>query len=185
MSYQEQQRIQRALSQRMYLLDGTVRHHGQQVVFSVEGTTGNQYAVTICQDAREVQCTCPDFSQRGHLYRCKHIYFVLYRALRFDRGANPTSASILDRACALAQQVRAGGVAQQPVTTAATLKTAPTVAQKPYIGEDCAICYEPMTQQCTVTTCAHSCGNSVHSECFARWRVRNPTCVYCRAGMSN
>lgn len=71
-------RIERALSQRLYLLDqhdiSTPGNLGR--CFSVLGSTGNTYHVTI---SKFPSCTCPDF-ENGNL--CKHILFVYLRVLR-------------------------------------------------------------------------------------------------------
>ena len=48
----------------------------------------------------------------------------------------------------------------------------------------CAICFGGMGDTCdsTIWTC-EMCNNSLHADCFARWRrhsKRGPTCPYCR-----
>jgi len=60
------------------------------------------------------------------------------------------------------------------------------VDQRQYIGEDCAICYEPMTESCQVVFCEKTCGKSVHSVCFDRYseHTRKCICAYCRAPMN-
>lgn len=71
-------RIERALFQRLYLLDqydiSAPGDLGRS--FSVLGSTGNTYNVNIC---RFPSCSCPDFGN-GNL--CKHILFVYLRVLR-------------------------------------------------------------------------------------------------------
>jgi hypothetical protein len=60
------------------------------------------------------------------------------------------------------------------------------VEQRPFLGEDCAICYEPMTDSCVVVYCEKTCGKSVHSMCFERYseHTRKCICAYCRAPMN-
>lgn len=79
-----QSRIERALSQRMFLvdrLDAAGGAWGGEAVrqrFSVLGSTGNVYTVTIGDAGNS--CTCPDNSRsRG---RCKHALFVLLKVLK-------------------------------------------------------------------------------------------------------
>ena len=66
------QRIERAKSQRLYLIQQRElsSSHGISRTFVVLGSTGNVYDVNI---AKIPYCSCPDF-ERGHL--CKHILFV-------------------------------------------------------------------------------------------------------------
>ncbi|CAM9475269.1 unnamed protein product, partial [Phaeothamnion confervicola] len=75
-------RISRAMSQRMYLIErsdesasGALAHR-----FTVLGSTGNVYEVRI---AKGPSCSCPDHG-RGNV--CKHILFVFLKVLkvRFD-----------------------------------------------------------------------------------------------------
>ena len=82
------ERIQRALSQRMYLIsqkdlsiDGNLRRD-----FAVLGSTGNVYDVTI---SKHSTCSCPD-----SVNCCKHILFVFLRVLK----VNPNSHCIYQNA---------------------------------------------------------------------------------------
>lgn len=60
------------------------------------------------------------------------------------------------------------------------------VEQRSFLGEDCAICYEPMTETCALVFCEKTCGKSVHSMCFDRYseHTRKCICAYCRAPMN-
>lgn len=63
----------------MYLLDKQPLPYstpGTSFVYSVLGSTGNMYRVTI---SHRPSCNCPD-SLRGH--RCKHVVFVLLKFLK-------------------------------------------------------------------------------------------------------
>lgn len=72
-----QARYERALTQRMFLIDRqrTTRsdEHGEykEEVFDMAGTTGNVYQVTI---SKLPKCTCPDW--RNNRSQCKHIIYV-------------------------------------------------------------------------------------------------------------
>ena len=89
-------RLERALQQRIYLLDRSAWFE-----FQVMGQSGCAYTVQLGaeqqrNDSRGARtqarawrdtfpsCTCPDHSGRGVL--CKHILFVLVRILRFTRS---------------------------------------------------------------------------------------------------
>lgn len=75
-----QQRIQRALSQRLYLIErGEVTDPDTDRAscsFAVLGSTGNVYNVQI---GRTATCNCPDSIRTRGL--CKHILFVLLRVI--------------------------------------------------------------------------------------------------------
>lgn len=90
------ERIQRAISQRLYLINTSPittttypqqhnnnnnNNNGQSITFHVLGSTGNVYDVTIC---RLPSCTCIDHS-KGNL--CKHILFVMLKVI----GLHPSS----------------------------------------------------------------------------------------------
>jgi predicted nucleic acid-binding Zn finger protein len=59
------------------------------------------------------------------------------------------------------------------------------VKQRPYLGDDCAICYETFTPECAVFYCNTTCGKTVHRGCFQRLVdfKGEPMCPYCRADM--
>merc|ERR1712070_671690 len=71
-------RIERALQQRLYLLN-MERHPGPGpgATFAVLGSTGNVYTVEFGQCP---QCNCPDFLNGRGL--CKHVLFIWLRVLR-------------------------------------------------------------------------------------------------------
>jgi hypothetical protein len=59
------------------------------------------------------------------------------------------------------------------------------VAQRPFAGEDCGICYDKFTADSSVFFCETTCGKSVHQACFQRLVdfKQEPRCPYCRADM--
>ena len=67
------ERLERALSQRMFLLDRTSGQDENGYLmetFNLAGTTGNIYEVQI---SRTPRCSCPD-AKKGN--QCKHIIYV-------------------------------------------------------------------------------------------------------------
>lgn len=74
-------RIERALSQRLYLVHTSdvhprhPQHGGPYCELAVLGSTGNLYTVTLC---RVPNCDCPDHA-KGNL--CKHILFVMLKVV--------------------------------------------------------------------------------------------------------
>ena len=76
------ERIQRALSQRLYLINqedlSTPNNLSRE--YNVLGSTGNVYDVTI---SKRCSCTCPD-----EFNCCKHILFVFLRVLKVNRNSH-------------------------------------------------------------------------------------------------
>jgi hypothetical protein len=59
------------------------------------------------------------------------------------------------------------------------------VVQRPYLGDECCICYDKFTAECSVFFCEATCGKTVHQACFQRLVdfKQAPLCPYCRADM--
>jgi hypothetical protein len=204
-SYAKEERKERAKSQRLFLLKEQWKSNSdenQDYLCDVLGTTGNVYHVNYVDD--NWSCTCPDYLKREA--NCKHIYFVLYRVLKWNEqcSKHAVDTNIARRKQEYNSQEQ---VQQQKNTTPNQQQQvyAPdivlqeyqalqggdqekkTIEQKPYIDEPCAICFEEMTSTCTVIYCTSSCGKSVHKECFANYLKHKKDdivpCVYCRAPM--
>ena len=176
-SHEEHARMERALSQRMYLID--LHTTDTEYIFNVQGTTGNEYDIVIGPD--DMSCSCPDHAQRG--LRCKHMYFVMYRALGFGEWDQPTNEQIEEAASILVASRECIVDEDDDKKKNSESKTIKVVSIRPYAGETCAICLEEMDEDCKVVSCTVGCGNSVHHDCFGRWKVKQKTCVYCRASL--
>ena len=185
-------RIGRALSQRMYLLEEEARGDGR--LYKILGSTGNVYDVTI---DREPSCSCPD-ARKGNI--CKHIFFVMVRVLRCDRDA-----PIVHQKALLSSELRAlfdrcdGHRWRPPEANDATKRayleaTGRTPKKKqrqeeppPPVDDDsqddCAICFEPLGTA-NLTRCQNACKKALHAECLRKWARAakgNVTCPTCRA----
>jgi hypothetical protein len=124
-------RMERALSERLYLIERrdesecspsgllSLRH-----AFAVLGSTGNVYTVHVC---RVPSCTCVDFRERKAI--CKHLLFVYLKVLALDRESHvPLQKALLrseladiltaDGTTAAAGTVHAGAAAAQASVTA-------------------------------------------------------------------
>eukprot|EP01119_Soliformovum_irregulare_P019655 TRINITY_DN6274_c0_g1_i1.p1 TRINITY_DN6274_c0_g1~~TRINITY_DN6274_c0_g1_i1.p1 ORF type:complete len:493 (-),score=106.67 TRINITY_DN6274_c0_g1_i1:1-1326(-) len=183
-------RINRALSQRMYLasreeISETERH------FAVLGSVGNIYTVVITDLPH---CSCPDF-ERGHL--CKHILFVYLKVLRVDpsssiiyqKGLLPSEIKFIFENAPKdpTKTVMANSKVQKAynsMTQAEETEEVDENLRKNVEGEDCAICYETMSKKEKTVWC-RTCGNNVHEACWKQWASAKKgqpiTCVYCRA----
>ena len=95
-------RLERALAQRMYLIDREDQLDAESstvtsAAFSVLGSTGNVYRVCI---STVPDCDCPDFV-RNPSHSCKHVLFVLSRVLRV-----PTTNPILFQKALLSSELQ-------------------------------------------------------------------------------
>lgn len=195
-------RIERALSQRLYLVDRHVGEDRQQQKFAVLGSTGNIYDVVIRQLP---SCTCPD-NARDKL--CKHILFVFLRVLRVT-SSNPViwqkalltselqdifaaAPSVLAHAAPLASAaVRStysqvsGGVKDESL--ADTIVGGATTQRKEVAGP-CPICFEDMVEpgsgggsgKCPAEEtvwCEATCGQSLHASCFTQAEILSPSSI--------
>lgn len=110
--YKFQERLDRAISQRMFLMDRERKLSDDGThdveIFDIAGTTGNVYEVTI---NKQPKCTCMDARIKGN--QCKHIIYVSGYArltrrlgtnewLRFSASSSkPQSTSNTNRLCFL------------------------------------------------------------------------------------
>src|SRR4051812_7854048 len=70
-------RKSRGVNQNLYIIEAIATDDEYSRQFAVMGSTGNVYTVTI---KGSPTCTCPDYILRKR--RCKHIFFILIRAMR-------------------------------------------------------------------------------------------------------
>lgn len=59
------------------------------------------------------------------------------------------------------------------------------VAQRPYVDQECPICFEGMTAKCDLVFCYETCGNSMHKVCLQRYvKVQKKSiCPFCRSDL--
>jgi len=200
-------RIERALSQRLYLLERRAQAEGgasqaedaesAEVTFAVMGSTGNVYEVAISSVPR---CNCPDFLRRQS--PCKHVLFVWLRVLRLEaddprvwqRRLGPEDVQeVLRRSCSAAtcRGVCAPTRVQRRYkdltgTGGSELEASqPGRARKALEEDDCPICCEAFEEQDEgnglVTFCL-SCGSNLHRDCIDRWQraSKKGDCPLCR-----
>ena len=195
-SRQTQARIDRAKTQRLYLVQRGEVTEELECDFIVLGSTGNVYTVHI---GRLPTCTCPDH-QRGHL--CKHILFIFLKVIGLEADSKiiyqaALVESELRNVFACMEERRVGGVvlANEQVRTmyAASLEEATTptppngAVQRKALQDyvDCPICFDAMVETGIhkLTYCRAMCGTNFHEDCIRRWLGQNrnhPTCPNCR-----
>lgn len=144
-------------------------------------------------------CTCPDFLKRNKA--CKHIYFIVYKVLRFDRDQTDYSKAAHHQDCwefalkrfenkehdtDVPEDILKAYNKLREIKKRKTEEITPQGlqdGQRNYVGEDCGICMEEMKLDEQVIYCNKVCGRSVHTDCFVKWSShhKSPTCVYCRS----
>ncbi len=182
-----QQRIDRALSQSMYLVTKS-DVQDLSCTFVVLGSTGNVYDVTI---NRTPHCSCPDHA-KGNL--CKHILFVLLKVM-----AIPSSSPLVYQQAWIKteleemyscmaqrfQQVSGAVLAKSVVRNEyAKLQRGPVlqVACR-QDQEDCPICFDILEGAADNLHCRTQCGANFHAKCISHWLQQqrsHPTCPNCR-----
>lgn len=201
-SFGTQQRIERALAQRLYLLKAVRHEVADGATFAVLGSTQNVYTVVFDQFPR---CDCPDFAKGQGL--CKHVLFIWLRVLRcseddhriwqkallreeltsaitplFVRQARrlPLATKALREAYARAAEAPSASAESTGTDTEASQR-----CRQALECEDCAICFETMTtgedEHGLITFCC-ACGNNFHTECMRRWQGASAGggCPLCR-----
>lgn len=183
-------RLQRALTQRMYLIGGRAVTNGWEL--RVEGATQTVYKVVL--QPKFCSCNCPDYEQRRSI--CKHIMFAVGRVanhmdiLRSMNGSDPGTFVLTDsldeRLTQLIEGVQAevvGVKSEEKDTEAEELK------EEKMFDYDCRICFDELLPTDTLSTCA-TCKNNLHADCVHKWAAscrrsgNNVSCPFCRAEFS-
>ncbi|OMO86659.1 Zinc finger, RING-type [Corchorus olitorius] len=177
-------RIARALRHPLFLL------HRSDSSFFVLGATGNVYTVTL---SATPSCTCPDRTTP-----CKHILFVLIRAL----GVSIDDTCLRRRTLRPCRLSRLLGTPTSPEALAGVrlrerfhqlffeakkqgggLMSSGGVKEIEQ-GTLCPVCLEEMEEQEKLLACS-TCRNLIHQQCLMSWKRsrgrRSATCVICRA----
>lgn len=164
-------RIARALSQRLYLIESSAVGANAKK-YAVLGSTGNVYQVRV---GPLVSCDCPD-AAKGNV--CKHQLFVFLRVLRCAK----TSALIYQRALLTSELTEifsrrtaadAKALASSSVQSAYAVASgkAPEAASSSAAprsdADDCPICFEALGSE-KLEVCS-TCRNGIHAECFSHW----------------
>jgi len=203
-------RIERALTQRLYLVHTSEPNSSESSEFeedpsiglTVLGSTGNIYEVNL---AKIPHCNCPDH-MRGNL--CKHLLFVMLKVANLDpssplvyQSAYITSElkSIIEKIQnrTAANLVATGGsdiVANEAVRQHIQIKKGKTnveenkkiqgIRRQEIEGNECPICFDDLGSDLKLLTfCQAVCGTNFHSECIKMWTRQHsnaPTCPACR-----
>lgn len=181
--YDISSRLERALSQSMYLIEA----NWAVLLYHVMGNSDNDYQVNL-NTPDGPRCTCPD-SERGNL--CKHVLFVLARVLDL-----PTKEDVFKNERWTEEQIDelrlvsvAKGVSLRSVSASkhlsVELQSCPPL---PEPSDMCTICFEvfPLSTPQHLTYCIKQCKQWFHKKCIDKWshsrRQKNldVACPLCR-----
>ncbi|KAF8801681.1 hypothetical protein BYT27DRAFT_7235662 [Phlegmacium glaucopus] len=191
-------RVERVMTQRIFMIDRN-RVPGQLCEeFSVLGSTGNVYTVTIDHKPR---CNCPDACRGNH---CKHIVFIFLKVLQvaqtsgywYQKALLTSELETIFAQAPLAPNSIAHAHIREAHARATGKAPAISVVEDagsknkriPGPDDDCPICYDGMHGVAeTLLVFCEECGNALHKECFQQWQRtaasngKELTCVWCRA----
>lgn len=160
------QRVQRAISQRLYLTGASSEDSGSKYAyFQVEGSTGKSYIVTF--NTERATCDCPDFSTRGKI--CKHIIFIIVRVLK----AVPKNSVFLKWDI---EKIHKLFKCLREKNNQIEESHLPNIR-----NSDCCICFEdiPIKPGRAGLIVCKTCMNGYHTSCISRWNKNS--CPMCRS----
>lgn len=162
----------------MFMIDRRRNGNELREEFSVLGSTGNVYTVTI---DRIPKCDCPDATKGNH---CKHILFVFIKVLQVSEASGywfqkALLTSELEQIFAEAplapnseanphvREAYARATGRMPASANSSKAASDKNKRVPGPDDDCPICYDGMhgVAEASLTYC-EQCGNAVHKECF-------------------
>jgi hypothetical protein len=176
------ERKARGLHQELYIIEAIANSDEYTRQFAVMGSTGNVYTVSIKSSPT---CTCPDYILRKN--RCKHIFFILIRAMKVtNEDKKKYSKDDLKKMFKNIPKIASNLIADEEINE--LYKSAKTGTTKEDVkvemkGADdiCPICLDDLTNG-EIDYCKYSCGKCVHKKCFEMYARKNTAiCVFCRA----
>ena len=181
-------RKQRGLKQRMFLLE-VDNLDTNKWSFLVKGTTNN-YHLSI--NSEEINCSCPDFSQRGRI--CKHLYFIIGRigqcediinTLETDIEKGQRGSVLTEAELNTVHNSLVSRLSQRIFAKINNKNDNNDETRKLEVDGDCSICYESLSEgdimKCRDGNAPH-CNGYFHTICINDWLKHNPSCPHCRRG---
>lgn len=171
--YKIRSRLERALSQRLYLINA-VKNSEIDWNFEIEGSTGNNYNVNI---SKNMTCSCQDFKTRKLI--CKHIYFIIARVLKSSHIINEIGAEPNICIFSLKVSINVNFSELNPRFKYNEYKSKYSELEiKP---EFCPICYENYSDE-EITVKCKDCSYFFHNDCINTWlkKATRCNCPMCR-----
>jgi hypothetical protein len=177
-------RMDRAISQKLYLVESYETNEINKRQYAIMGSTGNVYTVTI---TAESTCTCPDYTTRHK--RCKHLFFVLKRIMNVNDPfqENYTDDELVNMFKNIPIVTHCLCVGDSVKNKYDKLKSNNGLVVAKDVNDDvCPICLDDLEgDNQNLDYCKYSCGKYIHSHCYDMMYINqaNATrlCVFCRA----
>lgn len=175
-------RQERALTDRLFLVDTREGESEYKMIFDVMGSTGNLYTVAF---SSKPTCTCPDFVRRKS--KCKHIYFIHLKALKGTHGkkrfSNKELKDLFSNIPSKTSQLLVSENLREAYQKLQNenQSTSEEIRREISPEDICPVCLEDLNEG-ESDFCRYGCGKSIHRVCYEMWTMKNQaTCVYCRA----
>ena len=172
-------RMERALSQRMYLLNSTGSENNW--LFLIEGSTGTQYQINF--NEQYVKCKCIDFNKRKKI--CKHIMFIICRILKdipllglLDEDPNIDIFILFKKINKKDLNEILNNILNRPDIALLQLHSKKPDITEIEIDYECAICYEDLDK---LSVSCQTCKKYIHSLCIQRCLKQKNNCPLCRS----
>lgn len=178
MEINQKARLERALSQRLYLISAEPSSE-ENWNFEVEGSTGTIYNVQF--KSKGISCSCPDFLNRHRI--CKHIYFIIGRVLKDIDTANK-----IDKPNIRIFNLKGNLTEELNRTLNPRLnvyKQNQGVEEIPKDETQCPICFEEYIENEYIVRC-QVCKKYFHGDCMKVWlsKATRCNCPMCRGQWS-
>lgn len=175
----------RGMAQPIYLINfDTQKENTESKKFTVLGTTGSVYTVTINESP---SCDCMDFRLRRK--RCKHIYFILIRVMKVPEANEDIPIFTKEQVTQMftnMQDIAKSVYINDELKRMYNIECEINIAQKKTVPmrdePSCPICLDDINCE-PFDYCKYACGNPVHVACFNMWvkGKKEQTCVLCRS----
>ncbi|KAF8070819.1 hypothetical protein FPV67DRAFT_1488842 [Lyophyllum atratum] len=171
-------RVERVMSQRFFMIDRQRTPGDLKEVFSVLGSTGNVYTVTI---DHKPSCNCPDALKGNH---CKHIVILQVNQASGVWYQKALLTSELETIFAEAP-LAPNSVAHARIRDAHAKATGKATNKHSIANQEAHPSMHGVNEIMLVF--CEDCGNALHKVCFQQWKDtaakshQELTCVWCRA----
>ena len=168
-------RIKRALSQRMYLLSIN-QQNIDNWSFNIEGSTGSNYSVNFTE--KHVKCACIDFKKRHKI--CKHIIFIVARVLKDSNLVSLLNEDPNINIFKLSENLNKN--LENIMKPCQNIEKISEVKSEQILScsDDCVICYEEVGLVTFAKSCL-TCKKYLHTDCLNRWLLQKNSCPLCRS----
>lgn len=170
----------------LYIIEvADVDEHSKKYV--IMGHSGKVYETLI---TNKPSCSCPDFKYRRK--RCKHIYFILLKAMKVkaDDTDNPEYTdddieNMFNKIPPAMDHLYVNDYMHNKYEKAkkeAKNKGKVIVVEMKSTDDSCLICLDDLENGEELDYCKYSCGKPIHSLCFKMWTSKRPNCcIICKA----